>query len=54
MTDYGITEIADARYIELMCPPASLEARALVNDSIIVCNSDQRLAMETLKDQFFR
>ena len=54
MTDQDITEIADARHLALMCPPASPEVRALVNDRIIVCNSDQRIAMETLKDQFFR
>ena len=40
MADYDITEIADARYMRLMCPSASPQARALVNDSIIVCNSD--------------
>ena len=34
MTDYDITEIADARYMGLMCPSASPEARALVNDII--------------------
>ena len=34
MTDYDINEIADARYMGLMCPPASPEARALVNDII--------------------
>ena len=31
MTDHDITEIADARYIGLMCPP---ESKALVNDII--------------------
>ena len=50
MADYDITEIADARYMGLMCPPASPEAGALVKDNIIVFNSDQRIAMETLKD----
>ena len=30
MTDYDITEIADARYMGLMCPPASTQAKALV------------------------
>ena len=54
MADYDITEIADARHTGLMCPPASPEARALVNDIIFVCNSGQRIAMETFKDQFFR
>ena len=34
MTDYDITKIADARYMGLMCPPASPEARALVADII--------------------
>ncbi len=34
MTDHDITEIADARYMGLMCPPASHEARGLVNDII--------------------
>ena len=35
MTDYDINEIADARYMGLMCPPASPEARALVDDIIV-------------------
>ena len=39
MTDYDITAIADARYMGLMCPPASPEARALVND--IIYNIEQ-------------
>ena len=34
MTDHDITEIADARYMGLMCPPASPEAKALVADII--------------------
>ena len=43
MADYDITEIADARYMGLMCPPASPEARALVNDIInIIEQSEQR------------
>ena len=79
MTDYDITEIADARYMGMMCPPASPEAKALVADIInIIEQSEQRqrarmaehnaafrsavglitsdllIAMETLKDQFFR
>ena len=79
MTDYDITEIADARYRGLMSPPASPEAKALVADIInIIEQAEQRqrarkakdkasfrsavdlitgdllIAMETLKDQFFR
>ena len=79
MTDHDITEIADARYMGLMCPPASPEARALVADIInIIEQAEQRqrarkaedkaafrsavgfivgdllIAMDTLKDQFFR
>ena len=43
MTDYDITEIADARYMGLMCPPASPEAKALVNDIInIIEQAEQR------------
>ena len=43
MADYDITEIADARYMGLMCPPASPEARALVNDIInIIEQAEQR------------
>ena len=34
MTDHDITEIADSRYMGLMCPPASPEAKALVADII--------------------
>ena len=79
MTDHVITEIADARYMGLVCPPALPEAKALVADIInIIEQSEQRqrarmaehnaafrsavglitgdllIAMETLKDQFFR
>ena len=36
MTDYDINEIADARYMGLMCPPASPEAKALVDDIISI------------------
>ena len=79
MTDHDITEIADARYMGLMCPPMSPDARALVTDIInIIEQAEQRqrarkakdksafrsavglivgdplIAMETLKDQFFR
>ena len=43
MADYDITEIADARYMGLMCPSASAEARALVNGIInIIEQSEQR------------
>ena len=35
MTDYDINEIADARYMGLMCPPASPEAKALVADIFV-------------------
>ena len=34
MADYDINEIADARYMGLMCPPASPEAKALVADIV--------------------
>ena len=34
MTGYDITEITDARFMGLMCPPASPEARALVGASL--------------------
>ena len=34
MTDHDITEIADARYMGLMCPPASPEAKVLVADIV--------------------
>ena len=79
MADIDIKEIADARYMGLMCPPASPEAKALVNDIInIIEQAEQRqrarkakdmaafrsavglivgdllIAMETLKEQFFR
>ena len=43
MTDYHINEIADARYMGLMCPPASPDAKALVNDIInIIEQAEQR------------
>ena len=35
MTDYDITEIADARYMALMCPPALPEAKVLVADIFV-------------------
>jgi hypothetical protein len=48
MTDYDITEIADARYMGLMCPPASPEAKALVNDIInIIEQAEQRQRART-------
>ena len=43
MTDYDITEIADARYMGLMCPPASPEARALVIDIINIIEQAEQL-----------
>ena len=52
MTDYDITEIADARYMGLMCPPASPEARALVADIInIIEQSEQRQRARKAKDK---
>ena len=52
MTDYDITEIADARYMGLMCPPASPEAKALVNDIInIIEQSEQRQRARKAKDK---
>ena len=52
MADYDITEIADARYIGLMCPPASPEARVLVNNIInIIEQSEQRQRARKAKDQ---
>ena len=52
MTDYDINEIADARYMGLMCPPASPEARALVIDIInIIEQSEQRQRARKAKDQ---
>ena len=52
MADYDITEIADARYMGLM-RSYSIPCFS-VHDSIIVRKSDQQIAMETLKGQFFR
>jgi hypothetical protein len=52
MTDYDITEIADASYMGLMCPPASPEARALVIDIInIIEQAEQRQRARKAKDQ---
>ena len=51
MTDYDITEIADARYMGLMCPPASPEAKALVVDIInIIEQAEQRQRARKAKD----
>ena len=52
MTDYDITEIADARFMVLMCPPASPEAKALVNDIInIIEQTEQRQRARKAKDK---
>jgi hypothetical protein len=51
MADYDIKEIADARYMGLMCPPASPEAKALVNDIInIIEQAEQRQRARKVKD----
>ena len=51
MTDHDITEIADARYMGLMCPPASPEAKSLVNDIInIIEQAEQRQRVRKAKD----
>ena len=43
MTDHDITEIADAMFMGLVCPPASPEAKALVVDIIdIMEQAEQR------------
>ena len=52
MTDHDITEIADARYMGLMCPPASPEAKVLVADIInIIEQSEQRHRARKAKDK---
>ena len=52
MTDHDITEIADARYMGLMCPPASPEAEALVADIInIIEQSEERQRARKAKDK---
>ena len=52
MTDHDINEIADARYMGLICPPASPEARALVNDIInIIEQAEQRQRARKAKDK---
>jgi hypothetical protein len=51
MADIDIKEIADARYMGLMCPPASPEAKALVNDIInIIEQAEQRQRARKAKD----
>ena len=48
MTDHDINEIVDARYMGLMCPPASPQAKALVNDIInIIEQAEQRQRTRT-------
>jgi hypothetical protein len=48
MTDHDITEIADARFMGLMCAPASPEAKALVANIInIIEQSEQRQRART-------
>ena len=48
MTDHDIKEIADARYMGLMCPPASPEAKALVAHIInIIEQFEQRQRART-------
>jgi hypothetical protein len=52
MADYDIKEIADARYMGLMCPPASPEAKALVNDIInIIEQAEHRQRARKAKDK---
>ena len=34
MADIDIKEIADARYMGLMCPPASPEAKAIIQRNV--------------------
>ena len=51
MADIDIKEIADARYMGLMCPPASPEAKALVNDIInIIEQAEQRQRARKARD----
>ena len=52
MTDYDINEIADARYMGLMCPPASPEAKALVADIInIIEQAEKRQRARKAEDK---
>ena len=52
MTNYDITEIADARFMGLVCPPASPEAMALVNEIIYTIEkAEQRQRARTAEHQ---
>ena len=52
MTDHNITEMADARYVGLMCPLASPQAKALVNNIInIIEQAEQRKRVRKAKDK---
>tara|TARA_Y100001954_G_scaffold208344_1_gene232574 strand:+ start:172 stop:408 length:237 start_codon:yes stop_codon:yes gene_type:complete len=52
MTDCDITEIADARYMGLICAPASPEAKALVADIInIIEQAEKRQRARKAKDK---
>ena len=52
MTEYDINEIADARFMGLMCPPASPKAKALVNEIInIIEQSEQRQTAQKEEDK---
>ena len=52
MVDHDITEIADARFMGLMCAPASPEAKALVNNIInIIEQAEQRKRVRKAKDK---
>ena len=52
MTDHDITEIADARYMGLMCPPASPEAKALFVDIInIIEQAEKRQRARKVEDK---
>ena len=52
MTDYDITEIADARYMGLMCLPISPEAKALVHDIIkVIEQAEQRQRARKANDK---
>ena len=43
MTDYDINELTKAGFLELACPPASPDAKALVADIInIIEQAEQR------------
>ena len=52
MADHDINEIGDARYMGLICPPASPEAKALVVDIInIIEQAEQRQRARKAKDK---